>query len=187
MTSTANTPAADDAGPQDSRLIPGQPSELAAVTEPRWLRADEQKSWLALGSVVLRLPGALDAQLQRDAGISHFEYMVMAALSESPDYTLRMSALAAMAESGLPRLSQVVSRLEKRGWITRAPDPTDGRSTLATLTHEGWEKVVSTAPGHVEEVRKLVFDPLTKAQLKHIHDISRRIMTRIDPDDRCLR
>ena len=153
----------------------------------RWLNEDEGATGMAFASVLLRLPGAVDAQLQRDAGISHFEYTVMSVLSESPGRTLRMSNLAVMAESGLPRLSQVVARLEKRGWVTRAPDPADGRSTLATLSEQGWAKVVETAPGHVAEVRSLVFDPLTKAQLKRLHDISRRIMTTIDPDDRCLR
>jgi DNA-binding MarR family transcriptional regulator len=98
-----------------------------------------------------------------------------------------MSHLAAMAESGLPRLSQVVGRLEKRGWVTRTADPTDGRSTLATLTGAGWDKVVQTAPGHVEEVRRLVFDTLTKAQTRQLREMSKRIMNAIDPNDRCLR
>src|SRR5215472_5774685 len=132
--------------------------------EPRWLDPDERLIWLALGSVLIRLPGALDSQLQRDAGISHFEYQVLAGLSEAPDRTLRMSVLALLAEGSLSRLSQVVSRLEQRGWVRRAPDPTDGRYTLATLTDAGWEKVVATAPAHVEEVRRLVFDRLTKVQ-----------------------
>jgi DNA-binding MarR family transcriptional regulator len=155
--------------------------------EARWLSEEERAAWLSFASVLFRLPVALDNQLQRDAGVSHFEYTVMSALSEAPERTLRMSGLAAMAESGLPRLSQVVGRLEKRGWITRAADPADGRSTLATLTEQGWNKVVQTAPGHVEEVRRLVFDPLTKAQQRRLHEISRRIMNTIDPEDRCLR
>ena len=91
--------------------------------EPRWLDAGEQQTWLALASVLMRLPAALDAQLQRDAGISHFEYQVMAGLSMSAERTLRMSVLAALAEGSLPRLSQVVGRLEKRGWVRRTPDP----------------------------------------------------------------
>ncbi|GAT88000.1 DNA-binding MarR family transcriptional regulator [Paenarthrobacter nicotinovorans] len=157
------------------------------VDQPRWLSEEEQAVWIALGSVVLRLPGALDAQLQRDAGVSHFEYVVMSVLSESPERTLRMSELAMMAEAMLPRLSQVVARLEKRGWVRRSPDPDDGRYTLATLTGAGWDKVVETAPGHVETVRALVFDQLTKAQQKQLHQISRRIMGAIDPEDRCLR
>jgi DNA-binding MarR family transcriptional regulator len=160
---------------------------LPPASEPRWLTEEEQAIWIALGSVVFRLPGALDTQLQRDAGISHFEYVVMSVLSESPGRTLRMSELAVMAEAMLPRLSQVVARLERRGWVRRAPDPADGRYTLATLTDDGWEKVVATAPGHVETVRSLVFDPLTRTQLKQLREISRRIMTAIDPEDRCLR
>jgi DNA-binding MarR family transcriptional regulator len=154
--------------------------------EPRWLDPDERLIWLALGSVLIRLPGALDAQLQRDAGISHFEYQVLAGLSEAPDRTLRMSDLAVLAEGSLPRLSQVVSRLEKRGWVRRTPDPADGRYTLAILTEDGWDKVAATAPGHVETVRRLVFDPLTRAQCRQLRAIASRITHAIDPADRCL-
>jgi DNA-binding MarR family transcriptional regulator len=155
-------------------------------SSPHWLDADEQQAWLALVGILIRLPAALDAQLQRDAGISHFEYQVMAGLSMTPEHTLRMSALAAFAEGSLSRLSQVVGRLERRGWVRRAPDPTDGRYTLAVLTDDGWAKVVETAPGHVEEVRRLVFDPLTRTQQRQLREIGRRIMRAIDPGDRCL-
>jgi DNA-binding MarR family transcriptional regulator len=154
--------------------------------EPQWLNAEERRAWLTLASVTMRLLPALDAQLRRDAGISHFEYQVMAALSEAPEHTLRMSELAAFAEGSLSRLSQVVGRLERRGWVRRAPDPTDGRYTLAMLTDEGWAKVVETAPGHVEEVRRLVFDPLTRTQQRQLREIGRRVMRAIDPGDRCL-
>ena len=82
----------------------------------------------------------------------------------APDRTLRMSGLAFLAESSLSRLSQLVGRMEKRDWVRRTPDPRDGRYTLAILTEAGWEKVVATAPGHAAEVRRLVFDSLTKAQ-----------------------
>lgn len=152
--------------------------------DPRWLDSDEREAWLTLVGVMMKLPGALDAQLQRDAGISHFEYMVLAGLSEAPARTRRMSDLAAFTESGLPRLSQVVGRLEKRGWVSRCTDPADGRITLATLTDEGLAKIVATAPGHVEAVRTLVFDPLTRAQSRQLGSIGKRIMAAIDPADR---
>ncbi len=152
------------------------------MPEPRWLDQDERQAWIALVGVLTRLPGALDAQLQRDAGITHFEYQVMVCLSESPGRTLRMSVLAMLVEGSLPRLSQVVSRLEKRGWVHRVPDQDDGRYTLAILTDEGLTKVTQTAPGHLGEVRRLVFDPLTKAQVRQLQQIGRRIMRAIDPD-----
>jgi DNA-binding MarR family transcriptional regulator len=150
--------------------------------EPRWLDTEEQESWLALANVLVRLPMALDGQLQRDADISHFEYQVLAGLSDAPERTLRMSELAVFSGGSLSRLSHVVKRLEKRGWVTRSPDPANGRCTLATLTEAGWNKLVAAAPGHVEEVRRLVFDPLTKAQQKQLRDIGRRVRRAIGDD-----
>lgn len=155
---------------------------MSSDEAPRWLDADEQESWLALVGVLVRLPAELDRQLRRDAGISHFEYQVLAGLSEAPERTLRMSALAARCEGSLPRLSQVVTRLERNGWVRRAPDPADGRYTLAILTDDGWEKVVATAPGHVDAVRALVFDPLTKSQQHQLRAIGRRILSAIEGD-----
>ena len=154
--------------------------------EPRWLDDEQLQTWLALGGMLIRLSAAIDAQLQRDAQISHFEYQVLAGLSMAPARTLRMSVLAAFAEGSLARLSQVVARLERRGWVRRTPDPADGRFTLAILTDAGMDKVVATAPGHVAEVRRLVFDTLTKAQQRQLGDSSRRILRAIDPDDPCL-
>jgi len=133
--------------------------------EPRWLTAPEQAAWRPVAALLFRLPSALDAQLQRDAGISNFEYMVLSGLSEAENRTLRMSDLAAMASGSLSRLSHVVSRLEKRGWVRREPCPGDGRFVNAVLTDDGWAKVIATAPGHVEAVRRLVVDALSPQQL----------------------
>ncbi len=130
------------------------------AAEPRWLSADEQAVWRQLERLLFLLPSALDTQLQREAGISIFEYMVLSGLSEAKNRTLRMSDLAAMAAGSLSRLSHVVSRLEKRGWVRREPCPGDGRFVNAVLTDDGWDKVVATAPGHVEAVRRLVVDAL---------------------------
>lgn len=154
--------------------------------ETRWLTAEEREAWLSFSSVVMRLMPALDAQLKRDADISHYEYQVMAVLSESDERTLRMSLLAELTDGSLSRLSQVVSRLEKKGWMRRIPDPVDGRFTLATLTDTGWDKVFDTAPDHVHEVRRLVIDPLTKNQLRTLTAAGKRILHAIDPDDPCL-
>jgi DNA-binding MarR family transcriptional regulator len=139
--------------------------DLQGDGEPRWLSANEQAAWRQLVQVLFRLPGALDAELQRDAGVSSFEYMVLSGLSEAENRTLRMSDLAVMAAGSLSRLSHVVSRLEKRGWVRREPCPGDGRFVNAVLTDDGWDKVVATAPGHVESVRRLVVDALSPQEL----------------------
>lgn len=95
-------------------------------------------------------------------------------LSVSADHTRTMKEVAALANGSLTRLSRTVDRLDKQGWVTRRPHP-DGRVTLAVLTEKGWQKVVATAPGHVAEVRRLAFDPLTKAQVRQLREIVSRI------------
>ncbi len=148
---------------------------MTTAEEPRWLTEEEQQVWIALAGAMIKVPAVLDAQLQRDAGLSYFEYLVLSWLSMAPDRTERMSRLAELVSSSLSRLSHVARRLEAQGWLTRRPDPTDGRYTLATLTDDGLAKVEAAAPGHVEAVRRTVFDPLTKAQTRHLRDIGNRL------------
>jgi DNA-binding MarR family transcriptional regulator len=153
-----------------------------AETEPRWLDDDEKDVWILLQAVFMRVPVALDAQLQRDASLSQFEYQILSGISMTPRRAMRMSTIAQYAEGTLPRLSQAVGRLEKRGYVERSPDPDDGRYTVATLTEAGWAKVVQTAPGHVGKVRELVFDSLTKAQQRQLYEICRRLLDAADPE-----
>jgi DNA-binding MarR family transcriptional regulator len=130
-----------------------------------WLTAEEQAAWRSVVALLIRLPAAIEAELQRDAGISQFEYLVLSGLSEAPDRTLRMSDLAAMASGSLSRLSHVVSRLEARGWVRREACPGDGRFINAVLTDDGWAKVVATAPGHVAAVRRLLLTGLARSTI----------------------
>ncbi|MCB2177812.1 MAG: MarR family transcriptional regulator [Actinomycetales bacterium] len=148
----------------------------------RWLTDDELQAWIRLVAVVELLPGTLEQQLRRDSDLSHFEYFVMAMLSEAPGRRLRMTALAARANATLSRLSHVVSRLEARGLVERAPCPEDGRATNALLTEAGWEVVVAAAPGHVEQVRRVVFDALEPEQVGQLRAIGDAILGRLDPD-----
>jgi DNA-binding MarR family transcriptional regulator len=117
--------------------------------------------------------------MQRDCGLSHFEYLVLASLSEAPGRARRMSALAALANGSLSRLSHVVKRLEGRDWIIRQACREDGRYTNAVLTDAGWEKVVASASGHVEAVRTLILDVLADGELEQLGDIARRILARL--------
>jgi DNA-binding MarR family transcriptional regulator len=152
-----------------------------------WLSADQQRTWMPFCGVLLGLPSALDRQLQRDAGLSLFAYLVMAALSDSPDHTLRMSDLAAVATGSLSRLSHTVKKLEQAGWVQRRPDPADARTTLATLTETGLAKLAAAAPGHVAEVRRLVVDVLSPEQFAQLGDAARAVAGRVLPVDGVLR
>lgn len=152
--------------------------------EPRWLSEDERAAWLRLVAITELLPGVLDTQLRRDAGLGHFEYFVLAMLSEAPERTLRMTSLAQCTNATLPRLSHVVQRLEARGLVQRLPCPQDRRATNARLTDAGWQAVVEAAPGHVATVRHHVLDPLTPTQLGQLTRIGDALLARLDPDDR---
>src|ERR1700757_3757579 len=156
---------------------------MSTAHETRWLDAEEQRTWAQLSTRILRLQPVLSAQLQREFGISHFEYLIMACLSETPGSMLRMSVLATITGSSLPRLSQAVGRLEKRGWISRQPDAHDSRYTVAVLTPAGLRRLQEAAPSHVDAVREFVFDRLTRAQARQLGAISQRILDGLPPDD----
>jgi DNA-binding MarR family transcriptional regulator len=138
------------------------------MDEPRWLTDEEQQAWRRFIEVLVKLPAALEGQLQRDAGLTHMGYLVLATLSERDDRRLAMSRLARKASASLSRLSHVVARLEAHGLVRRERDPEDGRVQIAVLTDEGFAKIESAAPGHVDAVRHLVFDRLTPAQIRQL-------------------
>lgn len=141
------------------------------------LQGEALLTWSSLATVLEWLPTALDAQLQRDSDLTHFEYGVLYALRHATDRTLRMSVLAGFANSSLTRLSRAVTRLERRQWVRRATDPHDGRYTLAILTDLGQAKVEQATPGHAATVRRLVLEPLTMAQQRQLQDITQRMLS----------
>ena len=138
--------------------------------DPAVLAGDDLQTWAALATLLEWLPAALDAQLQRDASLTHFEYGILFALADARDCTLRMSVLASYANSTLTRLSRAAARLEAKGWVRRSPDPADGRYTLATLTKPGLKKFEEATPGHVHTVNRLILDPLTQAQARQLRE-----------------
>jgi DNA-binding MarR family transcriptional regulator len=148
---------------------------MAKETDAAALRGDDLETWSALATVLEWLPPALDAQLQRDSDLTHFEYGILFALADAPDRSLRMSVLASYANSSLSRLSRAVTRLESKHWLQRSPDPDDGRSTIATLTEEGAERFELATPGHAQTVHRLILNPLTRAQTRQLREISQRI------------
>jgi DNA-binding MarR family transcriptional regulator len=140
----------------------------------RQLNHHEWSAWLQLVSTFTLLPAALDSQLQREAGMSHFEFGVMASLSRQPGRRLQLKQLAVMANGSLSRLSHVISRLEQRGWVRRTSGA-NGRATHAELTDEGYAKLMEVGPIHFREVRRLVFDVLTPEEVKALKQVTSRI------------
>jgi DNA-binding MarR family transcriptional regulator len=148
----------------------------------KWLDQVELAAWVRTAAVLELLPGVLDSQLRRDAELMHFEYFVLAMLSEAPRRTLRMTSLGAKTNATLARLSYAVRRLEGRGLVERFPCPEDARATNARLTAAGWSKVREAAPGHVANVRQHVIDALTPEQVHQLADVTDATLGRLDPD-----
>jgi DNA-binding MarR family transcriptional regulator len=146
----------------------------------QWLTAAELASWLSVVRLMTWLPWSIDQQLQRDSKLRMVEYQVLAMLSESPARTMRMSSLAEVTNASLSRLSHLVERLERRGFVRREPDPTDGRFTNAILTEKGFQALAEAAPGHLAHVRSLVIDVLSPEQLRRLGRDAGRIMSHID-------
>jgi DNA-binding MarR family transcriptional regulator len=152
------------------------------VAQEEWLDDQQQRTWRAWLTVSELVPRVLDAQLQRDAGISHAAYVVLAMLSEAPRRSRRMSDLARRANQSQSRLSHTVARLEERGWVRRERSAEDGRGNVAVLTDEGWDVVQSVALGHVGAVRAALFDPLTEQQTRALCEALEVVLEKLDPD-----
>lgn len=150
------------------------------MDEPRWLTESEQRAWRRMAEVVFKLPSRLERQLQRDSDMGHFEYWVIAMLSEAPGRTVQLKDLAAQSHASLSRLSHVVSRLQARGWVLRERCPHDARATNAVLTDAGWDAVVAAAPGHVEAVRDAVFDGLSSKDVADMERVCSSILEHLN-------
>ena len=142
----------------------------------------ESRAWLAIIGTAELLPAALDAQLQADADMTHFEFIVLTALRQSGP--MRMTQLAAASNATLPRLSKVVTRLETRGLVERTSGGADGRAVAVSLTGEGRRALVRATPGHIALVRELVIDRLSREQLEAMASALEPVVEALDPHHR---
>ena len=142
----------------------------------------ESRAWLAIVGTAELLPAALDAELQADSHMTHFEFMVLSALRHSGP--LRITQLASATNATLPRLSKVVSRLEARGLVARAVGADDGRAVSVVLTGDGRRALVKATPGHIAQARDLVIDRLTPAQLEAVASALEPVVAALDPQQR---
>jgi DNA-binding MarR family transcriptional regulator len=142
----------------------------------RWLSAEEQEMWRSFMAACRLLFSGVDAQLQRDAGMPLAYYEILVHLSEAPGHALRMSQLAEATAASKSRASHAVARLEERGWVRRVDCPTDRRGQVAELTAEGYAALAAAAPGHVEQVRGTLFDPLTPEQVAQLQAICQAVV-----------
>ena len=152
-------------------------------TAPRWLTAEEQRAWLAYVDFSTLLADHLNRQLRRDAGLTHADYALLSHLSSAPDRALGMSELAHRLKITRSRLTHAVTRLQEAGYVDRREDPASRRNQLAILTEQGRELLERAAPGHVEAVRRAVFDALTPDQVRQLTEIGEAISEALQRED----
>ena len=144
-------------------------------TTTRWLSAEEQRNWRLFLTACQSLFASIEGQLLRDSALPHGYYEILVHLSEAPGRALRMTQLAMASTFSKSRLSHAVSKLEDRGWVVREECLTDRRGQIARLTDEGYAVLEAAAPGHVEQVRRVLIDALTPEQLGQLGEISAAI------------
>lgn len=150
---------------------------------PPALTYEQRVAVARLHALLELLPTALDKELA-PSGITSFEFTLLEALHEADGHRLRLSALAARTNATLPRLSRVVTSLERKGLVLRAPCEEDGRATNAVLTDTGESVLRESAGIYADAVQRMVLDGLDDAGVDQLAALSFAILSRLDPERR---
>ena len=145
----------------------------------RWLTEDEQRAWRGLLQMTSQLNARMNRQLQDDYGVSLADYDVLVALSEAPEGRLRVFEIADALAWEQSRVSHQLARMQRRGLVARQECQADARGAFAVLTDVGRAAIERAAPAHVETVRELVFDGLSRDQLAALTAITSRVLDRL--------
>lgn len=146
-----------------------------APEETNWLTQDEMHTWLALNTLIRQLPIELDSKTKKDAGLSLYEYVILAMLSQQETGVLSMTALAEVTSGSASRLSHAMERLEAGGLAGREKCKDDKRIVFARISDKGVETIQRAAPAHLRAVREAVFDKLDSSQVKALGEALRAI------------
>lgn len=147
----------------------------------QWLTDDQQRAWRGLLQMGAQLDVRLNRELQQASGLSLADYDVLVLLTEAPDGRLRMFQLMAELQWEQSRLSHHIARMQRRGLVGREECPTDKRGAFVVLTGAGRDAIEQAAPGHVDTVRRLVFDGLSDEQIAMLESLVTRVLSRMDP------
>jgi DNA-binding MarR family transcriptional regulator len=147
-----------------------------STTEPAWLDETEARAWRGYMRMRTLLHAQILRDLAREAGLSGPDYDVLSNVSEAPGRRARLGDLAARMAWSRSRLSHHITRMERRGLVTREDCTSDGRGAFVVLTDAGWRAIRAAAPGHVASVRRHFIDLLSRDQLDALAEISRTVV-----------
>lgn len=146
------------------------------MTTPRWLNDDEQALWRQMLAASRKIDRCIDETLQLETDLSTSEFSVLVTLSETEDPGLRLRDLCVNLDWDRSRTSHQITRMEKRGLVTKEKCVGDARGVIVVLTTEGQRRLEAAAPEHVESVRRLIFDHLTEEQAVVLGEFMTNVM-----------
>jgi DNA-binding MarR family transcriptional regulator len=148
----------------------------------RWLDEEEHRAWRAWLDLNARLSARLNRELQAESGLSLSDYEILVALTDAdvPDHTLRMYELGERLHWEKSRVSKQVTRMAARGLVARRDCADDRRGAFVDLTEQGREAIEAAAPGHVELVRRIFFEELSREELETIERFTNRALARLE-------
>jgi DNA-binding MarR family transcriptional regulator len=149
-------------------------------SDVRWLTATEEGVWRRWLTLNARLSAALHRELQDDAGLSMPDFEVLVHLTDSPEGRLRVTDLARLLQWERSRVSHHVTRMEGRRLVQRVDCAEDGRGAFIVITPQGRAAIEQAAPGHVNTVRRLVFDALSPEEVDAFATIIDKALAQLD-------
>lgn len=150
--------------PYDGVIVEGM------ATQARWLNDEEQALWRLILAGMRKIDRVLDETLMAGSDLSSSEFSVLVSLSEATDQSLRLRDLCSGLDWDRSRTSHQITRMERRGLVTKRKSEGDARGVIVSLTEEGMRRLRCAAPEHVESVRRVVFDHLTPEQYPHLKE-----------------
>jgi DNA-binding MarR family transcriptional regulator len=149
------------------------------MTDSPWLSDDQQAVWRSWLALTARLPAALHRQLD-ESGLSLPDFDVLVQLSETPGGRLRVNDLARALTWERSRASHHLTRMQKRGLVTREECADDGRGAFIVLTQVGRTAIEGAAPAHARTVKELVFDEVTAEELEAVGRFVGKVLNHLE-------
>jgi DNA-binding MarR family transcriptional regulator len=138
------------------------------------------RAWRSLAQTSVLVSAELERQTQRDAGMPHAYYVLLAALFEAPGRRLRAGALADAGLMSASRLSHAVRSMESSGWVERRRSQADRRGQEIVLTAAGINAVRRLAPLQQAGVRVPLLGGLADADLTRLAELLEPLVARLE-------
>lgn len=153
------------------------------MKKTEWLDEEEERAWRALQFMQNRLSAELARDLAKTSGLSYSDYVVLVVLTDSPDERVRLFELSKALGWEKSRASHQVARMVRRGLVRKEQCKTDRRGAFVSIAPKGKRAIEAAAPGHVDAVRRLFVENLTRAEIKAIGTAAQKVLDALERGD----